>query len=591
MASARCGPEVFLTMRSLLSDLRNLAKSKFKLTRYVCPILFVAFLFRPLPGAAQKLVNPKVITSASVDCSSIESIVRGVVKPDMDDQQKLLALYNWFRRTIYHYRMMGADRRDVLRAINSYGCDLCGSQAAIFRKICNAAGLETRIVSGNGGGELGHTFVEVWYGGCWHVIDTMTSFYVLTRGARPVIASLADLGTDPTLVTKAEQEGRCGPEFLYCIRRRNAEADTALRKRMTADGMVEDIAWTLFVLLPAPNGEPQTVRTFWVKGPKHATYASPNDSYGARYTPGLLDITLKPHEEYVRLWNNVGRWMRKGNYDTVGPFHTCGLADEQDPVNFKYYEPYRKNNIAYGISAYRYYANGWLDWKPQGKEILLGSTPSNLSLDNSSGALTVADAGKAASLMIPVKSPYAVVETSLQIYFKAASPHSTITIVCQPISDAYNKGLSAQTKVLTAKRRNVNISFNVGARNDVSGGVFAYNLIIELKGKSSFVVKRVKTLFMLNMYSLPFLAPGRNTITVSAAHPSALNGAKLMVSYVWAEGPQWKTNRIDTRMIRSFPAFYSVHVGGTKMPRMKRLVMKLVPERPARSPKARSFHR
>jgi hypothetical protein len=55
---------------------------------------------------AEALLHPNVVTSASVDCSSLQSIVHDVVKPGMSDQEKLLALYHWFRRTIYHYRMM-----------------------------------------------------------------------------------------------------------------------------------------------------------------------------------------------------------------------------------------------------------------------------------------------------------------------------------------------------------------------------------------------------------------------------------------------------------------------------------------------------
>lgn len=170
-----------------------------------------------------------------MDCSSVESIVRDVIKPGMDGQEKLLALYQWFRRTIYHYRMMSEDRRDVLRLINTYGYALCGSQAAVFRQLCNAAGFKARVVSGDGGNELGHTVVEVWYGGCWHVIDTMTSFYVLTRETRPVIASMADLAADPTLVAKAQEERRCGPEFLYCLRQQRP-GDYTLRQKMSPTG-------------------------------------------------------------------------------------------------------------------------------------------------------------------------------------------------------------------------------------------------------------------------------------------------------------------------------------------------------------------
>ncbi|MGI9073798.1 MAG: hypothetical protein ACR2JB_21340 [Bryobacteraceae bacterium] len=99
----------------------------------------------------------------------------------------------------------------------------------------------------------------------------------------------------------------------------------------------------------------------------------PQDAYGARYEPGLFGIRLKPNEEYMRLWENIGRWMTNGNFDAVGPYHTRGCSDEFDPVNFKFYEPYRKGNIDYAKYAYRYFANGWLDCQSKQDQILLGS--------------------------------------------------------------------------------------------------------------------------------------------------------------------------------------------------------------------------
>jgi hypothetical protein len=83
--------------------------------------------------------------------------------------------------------------------------------------------------------------------------------------------------------------------------------------------MREDIAWTLFSISPDEKGAPQNIRTFWIRGPHHAAYRDPEDAYGSRCEPGLLDITLKPNEGYVRLWDNAGHGMVNGNFDTVGP--------------------------------------------------------------------------------------------------------------------------------------------------------------------------------------------------------------------------------------------------------------------------------
>ena len=549
------------------------------MTRFLRIAAFLAALAGSSPApadAAAPILHPKVVTGGSVDCASVESIVHGLIRPGMTDEEKLLSLYHWFRRTVYHYRMMGADRRDVLRVLNSYGGLLCGSQSAVFRLLCSAAGLKARVVSGDGGRELGHTVLEVWYNGGWHVIDTMTSFYVRNRRDDGEIAAMADLAADPTLATMAVEEGRCGPEFLYCVRHK--ETGLADRRRMEASGMPSpDLPWTLFVIAPDEHGNPQDILTFWTKGPRRPTHKEPGDAYGARYAPGLLDIALKPNEEYARLWDNTGQWMTIGNFEKVGPYHTCGRSDEFDPVNFRHFEPYKKENVGYARYAYRYFANGWLDWQPKRDEILLGSVPENLTLDKATGFFA---ASEPAVLRIPVKSPYAVVEAALEIETQYADPSTALTVTCSPSDDAYNHGIAPQVEALKRAPGRARIAFDVGRRTDVQGGVFAYELQVRVTGgRARFAVRRVKTTFMLNMYSLPFLEPGDNKVTVSAA-----SAGPLQVSYEWAEGNGWTAPRRDLRVIRTFPSSYSIKVSGPKMPRMKRLVMRFAPSSRTASP-------
>jgi len=82
--------------------------------------------------AGEVVESPKVLPDRAIDTSSVDSIVKGVVKPGMSEQQKFLALYDFYRRMVFHHRYMGRDRRALLRVINSYGAQLCGSQAAAF---------------------------------------------------------------------------------------------------------------------------------------------------------------------------------------------------------------------------------------------------------------------------------------------------------------------------------------------------------------------------------------------------------------------------------------------------------------------------
>ena len=521
---------------------------------------------------AEPVVNPKVVTDQSIDCSSLETIVKGVVKPGMSDQEKAIALYNWFRRVCFHFRCMGYDRRDVLRVINSYGCDLCGSQAAVFRQVLNAAGLTARVTSGNGGRELGHTVVEAQWDGRWHVFDTMTSFYVLTRGEKPTVAGMADIAADPTLVTKAVEEKRCGPEFLYCLHQ--TEVSLAKRREWEAAKMLtppEDIAWTLLVIANDQDGKPQSTLTFWEKGPRKASPNKPEDTAGGRYEPGLLDITLKANEEYVRLWDNVGKWVKDGTFNQIGPYHSCGTVDELDPINFKYYEPYKKENVGYAKAAYRYYGNGWLDWQPKTDEVLAGATAKNLAYDKAAGVLKAEDATKPASLVIPVKSPYATVEAALALDIRKADEKAKISVTFTPMRD--KRPAKATKKNVEAKAGVAEVVFP-----NEAAGVVDYELKVDVSGGAvEFNVKQLKTTFQVNFQSLPYFAPGKNTVTVSAG-ASDLKDAKLLVTYEWAEGENWKDAKTDAQEITAFPKSYTLDVAGPKMPRMKKLVIKVVPK-------------
>jgi hypothetical protein len=69
--------------------------------------------------------------------------------------------------------------------------------------------------------------------------------------------------------------------------------------------------------------------------------------------------------------------------------------------------------------------------------------------------------------------------------------------------------------------------------------------------------------------------PGKNVVTVSAAAPVKLAASKLVVVYEWAEGEGWKTDKSVTKEFTELPATFEVEVAGPKMPRMKKVVMRL----------------
>ncbi len=512
----------------------------------------VVLLFGITKGSAMEHVDAiKVLPEGCVDTTSIEGIIAGTMKAGMSDEEKVLSLYQWYRRVVFHYRYMGKDRRNVLRAINSYGCNLCGSQAAVFVTILKKAGFKTRVVMADGKkGFGGHTFVEVFYDGKWHAFDTMTGFYVYDRGKPPSIASLEQLAKDPSLVTKAEEEHRAPPDFLVC--RHDPDVTVKDIPRLEKEfGMKKDRRWATFTF------EGGSLLDFWAKAPKHhriLTYGT----YGGHYEPGVLDITLKPNERYVRMWDNRGLYLEGPTYKAFGPHHTCGHVDELDPVNFKYFKPYRKEHYGLTKVCYRYYGNGFLEWKPTQEDVALAGKADGLKVEN--GMFVPAEGKKKGALQIPVKSPYAVVLVEAQL---ETAPGTKVQGYILEGNRKHGMKAERHGNVLTLTYR------------EHDRPIYKYTLQVETTGGVR--VASLKTWFQLNIFSLPTLQPGRNIVHVTAKNPVTLKDHRLVVTYKWREGKGWKKERTIKKVFGKLPAVFEVEVEGPDMPRMELLETALLP--------------
>lgn len=497
-----------------------------------------------VPGAVDV---PRVLPDGAIDTSSMEGILKGLIKPGMGEQQKTLAIYHWFRRLVFHFRNMGSDRRNVLRVVNSYGYNLCGSQAGCLLVIFKAAGIKARPVAADAGpGYGGHTFLEAYYGGKWHTFDTMTNFCVMNREEKPSIASLEELKADPTLVTKAEEEKRTVGGFLTCrhkpaLHYRNLDI---VRKM----GWKRDLRWATLAF--GTGGKPGDLITFWTEGPKKwKAIGKEGSTYGGHYRPGLLDIKLKVNERWVMLWSDLGKWTVVPSYPGKGPFHVCGHCDEKDEVNFKYFEPYARTGLSPTKVCYRYYANGYLEWTPK-----------------SAAEVKAATRETGGTLVIPVKSPGPPVSIELDL-------------------ELAQTGADAKTTVfLKYARKPKEVWSKSGPAKGLQKIVIPYQATnrpfcefeLHITGAGAAAVKRVKTIYQLNMYALPSLRPGKNTVRVSAKTKKPA-GSKLVVHYEWNDGDDWKDARKVTKEFTTLPGKFEVEVAGKKMPRMRKLELRVEP--------------
>jgi len=514
------------------------------------------------PAVPEAVEVPRVLPDGCVDTSSVEGILKGVLKPEMTEQDKAIALYHWFRRLVFHHRNMGADRRDLLRVVNCYGYNLCGSQTGCMLLLLKSAGLKARMVAGDAGeGYGGHTFYEVFYGDKWHCFDTMTSFAVLNRDKPPAVAGLEELKADPTLVSKAVEEKRTVGGFLPC--EHDPEIRYENRELLSKLGWKADFRWATFTF---GKGKGSDVLGFWLKAPQSFTTGAEN--YGGANVPGLLDLRLKPNERWVSLWDNLGKWTAAPSYPELGPFHTCGHSDESDDVNFKYFEPYAKKDLGPVKTCYRYYGNGFLEWKPAGvAELLAGAAAKGLA--PAAGGAALAGAGE---LLIPVKAPGPVVgiELDLELRQKGAAARTSVLL-----------GPPGAPKEVWSKVGEAQGPEQVVIPYQPSDSPWCeYTLTVRTApgpdGSAELAVKRLRSIYQLNIYALPALAPGKNTVRVSAK-TARLTASKLVVQYEWNDGPDWKDGHKVVKEFQELPAGFEVEVAGPKLPRMRALELRVEP--------------
>jgi Transglutaminase-like superfamily len=555
----------------------NLSRSAFRIL-LLLGLLEIAMMTTEIgtePAARAAEIRGVWVTSdASVDTSSVKSIVQGLIKKGMSGQEKALAIFNWYRRVIYPHNYLARDRRDVLRQINSYGNTLCGSHAANMGWLMRAAGFKTRCTFIHGGG---HTFVDVWYDDAWHSLDPETDFAVWSRGKKPHLINMDELKADPTLLENPEKEGRARPwlfkamKFPWTSRKKMADYCDDRKNKSSKAAM----QWSSSVL----KGE--SIKDYFVNGVKSVKYSKDNAAYGGHVSdPDLMKINLKPGETLIRRWSNEGRgkYIRGQGFGGY-PAHLLygGGADENDVEIFKYVEPYRQDS--YGLPAlpvnrcYRYSGNGHQIWSPDLAAGQLQSAPGvqlkNLLYDRKSGLLHPQDAAKPGVILIAVRSSYALVWAEISALWKrdAASSIKISTRVGKKAwKEAWTCPQAATEQISAAIGKAVN-------------GLYNYQLKIELQAGAQAQdvgLKALKTdhTFVNNWLALPFLKPGRNKIRVRLENPDVLKkNLKLFVEYKWQEGPDWKISRSVKKQVTESPFEFTIETKGPKFPRMKELLL------------------
>jgi hypothetical protein len=401
------------------------------------------------------VVNPRVTTDKSVDTSSIDAIVKDLIKPGMSDEQKVLAVFHWVRRIVYHGDGLKKYARDFHYLVNVSGHGSCVRQTRLAAVVLERLGYRTQNWT-----RSGHHLMQVRWGGKWHCLDPHMAFYVYNRNKPREIASVAELKADPSLALDAEREGRACPGFLLC----GDSPETFAGPK----------GWKLYGEFPE-GFEGKTVLT---------------EPFG--------NIALRRGETYIRTWWPGRFWYRRDwHKKDAGPYHGCSRRDRKDSVNWPIYEAHGWDTPR-GSITYRHWGAGRLVYKPDlsgdaWRDALVGKTTLTSKKRGGKAALVPAKRGAPGVAVFSVGCPYVLTAGKLEVQgtVKAAvSIDKGETWKAIPIGEVF--------------------------RDQIEGSLSGYLLKLRAPPGAGLTALRLTSHFQLNAYSLPHMAPGKNVVKVEA---------------------------------------------------------------------------
>lgn len=483
------------------------------------------------PGWGE-LKDVKVTTDRSIDCSSMETIARDLYRDCETDEDKAIATWYFVRRQLFHWPKIPT--WNPIDLINSYGFGLCGHQSRTFAEICQAGGLKARTLN-----MPGHVIAEVYYDGAWHMFDCQVGWFAW-RKDKSAVASCAEMKADPTIVTDAVEEGRASQPYFQC-------SDDCSSGTRYAAGV-------------RPSGSPKV-------------------------TSDRIVINLRRGESITRRWGNEGKaWHKDGDTKWTHPRHGCTAqaVDQNDPVNWPYWKPYaQKVTNKAGKEVWgtkRYFGNGRMVYHPdlRGEGFHDGLAPNglkNVAQGNANAAVRLhpAEAGKPAEAVFTIACPYIIVDAWLDAKALRTTAGDDFVVQVRQNGkgwqDVYN---ASETGELDLSK----ISLKDAAWASKGYEVKFIFRSAEKPGDVGLKDFTITTVFMNNMYSLPYFMPGKNVVKVTASEGADLSANPLTLEYVWEEQGQEKTlsEKIDT-----LPFETTVEVAGEELPRMKSVKLSVEP--------------
>jgi len=443
----------------------------------------------PIPAQVSQI---KVLPDKAPDCTSLANLVASITRGCKSNDDKAIAVYNFMNLTHYHFK--GPNQRGglpVLKEINCYGWSLCGSLHAEESALWRALGWKWRFV-----GWDGHTTAEAGYDDKWHYLDIFLRFYAWMpdgKGGR-TIAGEDDLNNNPKELIEAVYVMDPARKVVYAKDNpvlQNGKTNIRAIPFLTCGDTIADVV--------------DGLKTHKIVGPQEGwtdvIHATGNYSADVNLAPGMaLTCTWEvlPNACY---WNGT-RYI---------PGHKCRDHKDtrNDPAFGAVLEPYvpTKPNRSWG--------NGTISFTPDfSSDAVLKSFLSTENVKYANNALVPAEAGKSASVVLQLASPYIITKASCQAAGADALEVST----------------------------DGGKTFTPMQMPDFTDAVWGWSIAqVRITFKEALTALKVEAIVQNNPGSLPYLSPGPNQVTVSVADPNELGNNRLMVTYAYKLGSRSKS--------------------------------------------------
>ena len=92
----------------------------------------------------EDIINPKININGKRDWSTVESIIKEMIKDAHTEEEKAMAIFQFVRDKRYHWQPTWDNHSDPIKYLNVYGYGFCGHTGEIIDIFAKVAGLKSR---------------------------------------------------------------------------------------------------------------------------------------------------------------------------------------------------------------------------------------------------------------------------------------------------------------------------------------------------------------------------------------------------------------------------------------------------------------